>query len=143
MFTVEEVTTAVRQVAAHEARFAVFDGANRWNAGSPGPSWIASTGNRGTIPSRRKQEWVREEEMMLDSFNRTKRMKFSDWEFEMSNFLSAGDNEHAGDILEWIAQEQEDVAEDKFDRIASSGSCVLACFAVPMAPQKPMPLLAS
>ena len=36
----------------------------------------------------------------------------------MSNFMSAGDYEHAGDILEWIGQEQEDVAEDKFDRIA-------------------------
>ena len=57
-------------------------------------------------------------EMMPESFNGTDRMKFSDWEFKMSNLLSAGDYEHAGDILEWIAQEQEDVAEDKFDRIA-------------------------
>ena len=32
-------------------------------------------------------------------------MKFSAWEFEMSNFLSAGDHEHAGDIMEWITQE--------------------------------------
>ena len=54
-------------------------------------------------------------EMMLDSFNGTDRMKFSDWEFEMSNFLSAGDNEHAGDILEWITQEQDDVDEDRLD----------------------------
>ena len=45
-------------------------------------------------------------------------MKFSDWEFKTSNFLSAGDYQHAEDILEWIAQEPEDVAEDKFDRIA-------------------------
>ena len=45
-------------------------------------------------------------------------MKLSDWELEKSNFLGAGDKEHTGDILEWIAQEQEDVAEDKFDRIA-------------------------
>ena len=34
------------------------------------------------------------------SFNGTDRMKFSDCEFKMSNFLSAGDCEHAGDILE-------------------------------------------
>ena len=51
-------------------------------------------------------------EMMFDSFSGTDCMKFSDREFKMSNFLSAGDHEHAGDILEWIAQ-----AEDKFDRI--------------------------
>ena len=56
--------------------------------------------------------------MMPDSFNGTDRMKFSDWESETSNFLSARDHEHAEDILEWIAQEPEDVAEDKFDRIA-------------------------
>ena len=49
-------------------------------------------------------------EMMLDSFNGTDRMKFSDWEFDMPNFLSTGDYEHVGDILEWITQEQEDVA---------------------------------
>ena len=36
----------------------------------------------------------------------------------MSNFLSARDCGHAGDILEWITQEQEDAADDKFDRIA-------------------------
>ena len=40
-------------------------------------------------------------EVMPDSFNGTDRMKFSDWEFEMSNFLPAGDYEHAGDVLEW------------------------------------------
>ena len=58
-------------------------------------------------------------EMMPDSFDGSDRTKFSNWEFKMSNFLSAGDYEHAGDILEWIAQEQEDVAEDTFDRIAA------------------------
>ena len=57
-------------------------------------------------------------EMMPDSFNCTDRMKFSDWEFKMLNFLSAGDHEHAGDILERTTQEQEDVAEDQFDMIA-------------------------
>ena len=36
----------------------------------------------------------------------------------MSNFFSAQDYEHAGDILEWITQEQEDVDEDKFDMLA-------------------------
>ena len=55
---------------------------------------------------------------MPGSFNGTDRMKFSDWEFEMSNLLSAGDCEHAGDIMEWIMQEQEVVAEDKFDMLA-------------------------
>ena len=57
-------------------------------------------------------------EMMPDSFNGADRMRFSDLEFEMSNFLSAGDYEHAGDILEWITQEQEDVDKDKFDQLA-------------------------
>ena len=45
-------------------------------------------------------------EVMPDSFNGTDRMKFSDWEFKMSDFLSGGDYGHAGDILEWITQEQ-------------------------------------
>ena len=54
---------------------------------------------------------------MLDCFNGTNRMKFSDWEFKMSNLLSAGACEHAGDILEWITQEQEDVADDKVFKV--------------------------
>ena len=57
-------------------------------------------------------------EMMTDSFNGTDRVKFSDWEFKISNFLSPGDYEHAGDILEWITQQEDDVPEDRFDVIA-------------------------
>ena len=64
-------------------------------------------------------EFTRSKDMMPDSFNGTDHMKFSDWEFKVSNCLSAGDYEHAGDILERIAQEREDVADDKFDRIAA------------------------
>ena len=52
-------------------------------------------------------------EMMLDSSNGTDRVKFSDWEFEMSNFLSAGDYVHAEDILEWTIQQENDVPEDQ------------------------------
>ena len=33
----------------------------------------------------------------------------------MTIFLSAGDCEHAGEILEWITQEEEDAAENTFD----------------------------
>ena len=54
-------------------------------------------------------------EMMPESFHGADRMKVSDWEFKISNFLSAGDYEHAGDILEWIAQEQD---EDTIDTLA-------------------------
>ena len=36
----------------------------------------------------------------------------------MSNFLSDGDYEHAGDILEWIMEDKKDVDEDKFDLLA-------------------------
>ena len=36
----------------------------------------------------------------------------------MSNFLSAGDYEHAGDILEWITQQEDYVPGDRFDGIA-------------------------
>ena len=36
----------------------------------------------------------------------------------MSRFSSVRDFEHAGDILEWVAEEQEDITEDKFDTIA-------------------------
>ena len=35
-------------------------------------------------------------EMMPDNFNGTDRVKFSDWEFKMSNFLSIGDYEDVG-----------------------------------------------
>ena len=45
---------------------------------------------------------------MADSCNGTDRMKFSDWELKMSNFLSVGDHEHAGDILKLTTQEQEE-----------------------------------
>ena len=36
----------------------------------------------------------------------------------MSNFWSDGDCEHAGHILEWITQQQDDVPEGRFDVIA-------------------------
>ena len=36
----------------------------------------------------------------------------------MSNFLSAGDYEHAGEILELITQQEDDVPDDRFDGIA-------------------------
>ena len=122
MSTVEVVTTAVRQVAAHEARFAVLtdridemrDHLNQ--AGlrlQAAEAQIQASGNMSGYV-----KFTLGQEMMPDSFNGRDRMKFSDWEFKMSNVLSAGDYEHAGDILEWIAQEQEDVAEDKFDSIA-------------------------
>ena len=45
-------------------------------------------------------------------------IKFADWEFKMTHFLSAGDCEHSGEILEWITQEQEDAAENTFDMLA-------------------------
>ena len=41
--------------------------------------------------------------------------------------MSAGDYEHAGDIPEWIAHQQEDVAEDKFDRIAGPAMMGWTC----------------
>ena len=58
-------------------------------------------------------------EMMPDSFNGTDRVQFSVMEFKRPNFLSAGDHEYAGDIVEWIVQEQKDVTEDKFDTVAA------------------------
>ena len=80
----------------------------------------AGLGNRGTDSSKWSGHvmFTVSNEMMPDSFTGTDGMEFSDWNFKMSNLLSAGDYEHAGDIWEWVAQEQEDVAEDKFDRIA-------------------------
>ena len=45
-------------------------------------------------------------------------MKFSDWEFEMSNFLSAGDMSMRETFWRGPRRNREDVAEDKFDRIA-------------------------
>ena len=119
MSTVEEVTAAIRQVAAHEARNATLTG---WidemrdhmdHAGlrlQAAEAEVRSGGNRsGHVKFRLSKD------MMPDSFKGTDRMKFSDWEFEMSNFVSAGAYDHAGDILEWISQEQKDVTEDEFD----------------------------
>ena len=122
MSSVEEVATAVRHVSAHEVcsemltaridemRDHLDQAGVRLQAAE---SQIQSGGNTGGYV-----KFTPSKEMMRDSFNGTDRMKFSDWEFKMSNFLSAGDYEHAGDILEWITQEQEDVAEVKFARIA-------------------------
>ena len=122
MSSVEEVTAAVRQVAAREARFAVLteridemvdhlDQAGlRLQAAE---AQIQASGNMSGYV-----KFTLSKDMMPDRFNGTDRMKISDREFRMSNFLSAGDYEHVGDILEWIAQEQEDAAKDKLDRIA-------------------------
>ena len=122
MSTVKEVTTAVRQVAAHEARFAVLTeriDEMREHLDQAGlrlqaaEAQVQAGGNMSGFV-----KLTLSKEMTPDSFNGTDRMKFSDWESETSNFLSARDYEHAEDILKWIAQEPEDVAEDKFDRIA-------------------------
>ena len=117
MSTVEEMTTAVRQVAAHEARFAVLTERidemrdHLDQAGLRLQATEAQIQAGGTMSGYVK--FTLSEEMMPDSFSGADRMKFSDWEPKMSNFLSAGDYEHAGVILKWIAQEQEDVAEDR------------------------------
>ena len=116
------MTTAVRQVATLEARIEMLTArideirSHLDQAGlrpQAAESHIQAGGNTSGYV-----KFTLSKEMMPDSFNCTDRMKFSDWEFKMSNFLSAGDHEHAGDILERTTQEQEDVAEDKFDRIA-------------------------
>ena len=115
------MTTAVRQVATLEARIEMLtarideirshlDQAGRRPQAAE--SHIQVGGNTSGYV-----KFTLSKEMIPDSFNCTDRMKFSDWEFKMSNFLSAGDHEHAGDILERTTLEQEDVAEDKFDRI--------------------------
>ena len=97
------MTAAVRQVAAHETRIAMLteridemrdhlDQAGlRLQAAE---SQIQAGGNTsGNV------KFTLRKEMMPDSFNGTDRMKFSDWEFKMSHLLSAGNCEHAGDIL--------------------------------------------
>ena len=59
-----------------------------------------------------------EKEMMLASFTGSERVKFTVWEFNVANFLSAGDYEHAADILELVAQANEDVDEDMLEDVA-------------------------
>ena len=121
MSTVEEVTTTVRQEAAHEARFAILteriDEEMRTKLDWAAEAQIQASGNMSGHVM-----FTLSNEMMPDIFNGTDRMKFSDWNFKMSNLLSAGDYEHAGDIWEWVAQGQEDAAEDRFDRIAMQRS---------------------
>ena len=113
----------MRQVAAHEAHFAVLTeriDEMRDHVDQAGfrlqaaKTLLRASGNSGWYV-----KFTLSKEMMPDSFHGTDRMKFSDWELKMSNFLSAGDHEHAGDILEWIAQEQADVDENTFDILAS------------------------
>ena len=72
-----------------------------------GPSWVAFY-RQQKHRSKQVETWAGtggyvkftlSKEMMPHSFNGTDRMKFSDWEFEMSNSLSARDHEHTVDIL--------------------------------------------
>ena len=90
-----------------------IDGANRRNARSLGWSRIASTGSRGTDPSRRKHERVREARAQQGDVARQLQ-----WRGSHEIGSSRCRTSWALDLLEWIAQEQEDAAEDKFDRIA-------------------------
>ena len=109
--------------AANEARFAVLteriDEAVRDHLDQTGlrpkaaEAQIQASGNMsGHV------KFTHSKEMMPDSFKGTERMKFSDRNFKTSNLFSVGDYEHAGNMWDWVAQEQEDVAEDKFDKIA-------------------------
>ena len=79
----------------------------------------------GQVPnSRWYVKFIFSNGMMLDCFIGTDGMKFAKLELKMSNFLSAGNNGHAGDILEWITQDQDDVDEDRFDTVAMRRGCV-------------------
>ena len=59
---------------------------------------------------------------MPDSFNGTDHVKFSEWGFKMSNFLSAGDYEYAGNILECITQHEDDVRDRNAARMGWASS---------------------
>ena len=92
MSTVEEVTTVVRQVAAHEARFVGMERIDdmRDHLDQAGvrlhaaEAQIQAGGNTtGYV------KFTLSKEMMPHRFNGTDRMKFSDWEFKMPHFLSA------------------------------------------------------
>ena len=107
MSTAEDLSAAVREVAAHEAHIATLmaridemrdhlDQAGVRLHAAETLSSGASANSGGCV------KFTLSKEMMHGNFGGTDRVKFSDWEFRMSNFLSAGEDEHAGDILEWI-----------------------------------------
>ena len=122
MSTAEELSAAVRQVAAHETHIATLTvriGEMRDHLDQAGGRLHGvETQLRAGINAGGNVKFTLGKEMMPDNFNGTDRVKLSDWEFEMSNFLSARDYEHEGDILERITQQQADVPEDRFDAIA-------------------------
>ena len=122
MTTAEELSAAIRQVAAHETHIATLTARineMRDHLEQAGAHLhAAETQLRAGTNASGHVKLTLGKEMMPDSFNGTDRVKFSDCEFKMSNFRSAGDYEHARDILEWITQQESDVPEDKFDGIA-------------------------
>ena len=83
MSTVEEVTTAVRQVAAHEARTAVVTERldemrdHLYQAGLHLQAAEAQVQAGGNMSGYVK--FALSKEMMSDRFNGTDRMRFSDW----------------------------------------------------------------
>ena len=114
---------SVRLVAAHKARILMLTERSHKLRDHLGQAELRPRAAESQIQACANTsghvKFTPSKEMMPDSFNGTDRMMFSDWECEMSNFLSAGDYEHAGDIPRWITQEQEDVTEDEFDVLAS------------------------
>ena len=121
MTTAEEVLAAIRQVAAHETYIATLTARineMRDHLEQAGARLhAAETQLRAGTNASGHVKFTLGKEKMPDSFNGTDCVKFSDWAFEMSNFLSAGDYEHNGNILKWITQQENDVPEDKFDGI--------------------------
>ena len=103
MSLVEEVTAAVRQVAAHEVRVVMLTERTdemRDHLDQAGLRLLAAESKiQAGGNTSGHVRFTFSKEMMPGRFNGADRMKFSAWEFEMSNFLSAGSCEHAGSIL--------------------------------------------
>ena len=122
MSTSEELPAAVRQVAAHETDIAtpsVRIDEMRDHLDQAGVRLhAAETQLTASMNAGGYVKFTLGKEMMPDNFNSSDCVKFSDWEFKMSNFWSGGDYEHAGDIMDCITQQRDDVPEDRFDAIA-------------------------
>ena len=98
MATAEELSAAVRQVAAHEAHIETLAArideiANHLD--QAGARLHAAETQLNACGNSIREVHTQQGDKCLKAFNDTDRMKFPDLEFEMSNFLSAGDNEHA------------------------------------------------
>ena len=113
MTTAEELSAALRQVAAHETHVATLTAVineMRDHLEKAGVRMHAAEAQLRGVNADGHVKFTLGKEMMPDSFQR-----YGSREVLRLGVRVAGDSEHAGGILEWITRQENDVP---FDEIA-------------------------